>query len=107
MQRWTRPPGRSTRSSVRREAMRLLRSEHTAGWVFILPAVVLIVVFGLIPIGRALLLSFQSSHLLSPPQSVGLAKYPAPAHQPDLPSAADRTAQYTAVLVAVVVRGGL
>jgi multiple sugar transport system permease protein len=87
--------------------MRLLRSEHTAGWVFILPAVVLIVGFGLLPIGWSLLLSFQSSDLVTPAKWVGLANYQALRHDPDFRAAISRTLEYTAVFVPVVVFGGL
>jgi multiple sugar transport system permease protein len=87
--------------------MRLLRSEHTAGWVFILPAVVLIVGFGLVPIGWSLLLSFQSSDFVSAPKWVGLANYQALRHDPDFRAAIVRTLEYTAIFVPVVVLGGL
>jgi multiple sugar transport system permease protein len=87
--------------------MRFLRSEHTAGWVFILPALVLIVGFGLVPIGWSLLLSFQSSDFVSPPKWVGLANYQALRHDPDFRAAIVRTIEYTAIFVPVVVLGGL
>lgn len=87
--------------------MRLLRSEHTAGWFFILPAVVLIVVFGLVPIGWALLLSFQSSDLVTPAKWVGLANYQALRQDPDFRAAIVRTLEYTAIFVPTVVFGGL
>ena len=87
--------------------MRLLRSEHSAGWAFILPALVLIIGFGLIPIGWALLLSFQSSDFVSPPKWVGLANYQALAHDPDFRAAILRTLEYTLIFVPIVVFGGL
>jgi len=87
--------------------MRLLRSEHTAGWAFVLPAVLLIVGFGLIPIGWSLLLSFQSSDFVSPPEWVGLANYQALRHDPDFRAAIVRTLEYTAIFVPTVVLGGL
>jgi multiple sugar transport system permease protein len=87
--------------------MRLLRSEHTAGWAFVLPAVLLIVGFGLIPIGWSLLLSFQSSDFVSPPKWVGLANYQALRHDPDFRAAIVRTLEYTAIFVPTVVLGGL
>jgi multiple sugar transport system permease protein len=87
--------------------MRLLRSEHAAGWVFILPAVVLIIGFGLLPIGWSLLLSFQSSDFVSPPKWVGLANYRALSHDPDFRAAIVRTLEYTAIFVPLVVLGGL
>ena len=61
---------------------RLLGSEHAAGWLFVLPAVVLIGVFGIIPIGWALLLSFQHNDLLTAPTWVGAANYRELVHDP-------------------------
>jgi multiple sugar transport system permease protein len=87
--------------------MRLFRSEHAAGWAFILPAVVLIVGFGLVPVGWSLLLSLQSSDFVSPPKWVGLANYRALADDPEFRAAVVRTLEYTAVFVPVVVFGGL
>lgn len=87
--------------------MRLTRSEHAAGWVFVLPAALLIIGFGLIPIGWALLLSFQSSDFISPAKWVGLANYRALQSDPEFRSAIGRTLVYTALFVPVTVLGGL
>ena len=89
------------------ERVRLTRSEHAAGWLFVLPAALLIIGFGLIPIGWALLLSFQSSDFVSPPKWVGLANYRALASDPDFHAAIVRTLVYTAIFVPVTVLGGL
>ena len=56
---------------------RLIGSEHLAGWAFVTPAVILIAVFALIPIGWSLLLSFQANNLLAPGHYVGFANYKA------------------------------
>ena len=45
---------------------RFLVSDHLAGWTFILPSVVLIGLFGLVPIVWGLILSFQKAGLISP-----------------------------------------
>lgn len=87
--------------------MRIFRSEHTAGWLFVIPAVVLIVVFALLPIVWALLLSFQSSDFVTPAKWVGLANYQALRHDPDFRAAVVRTVEYTAIFVPLVVFGGL
>jgi len=87
--------------------MRLFRSEQTAGWAFILPALVLIVGFGLVPIAWSLILSFQSSDFVTPPTWVGLANYRALAHDPNFRASILRTLEYTAIFVPVVVLGGL
>jgi multiple sugar transport system permease protein len=83
------------------------RSEHAAGWFFVLPAAALIIGFGLIPIGWALLLSFQSSDFVSPAKWVGLANYRALASDPEFRNAISRTLVYTAMFVPVTVLGGL
>jgi multiple sugar transport system permease protein len=87
--------------------MRLTRSEHAAGWMFVLPAALLIIGFGLFPIGWALLLSFQSSDFVSPAKWVGLANYQALQSDPEFRSAIVRTLAYTALFVPVSVLGGL
>jgi len=87
--------------------MRLIRSEHGTGWLFVLPAALLIVVFGLVPIGWSLLLSFQSSDFVSPPKWVGLANYQALRDDPEFRAAIVRTLVYTALFVPIVVLGGL
>jgi multiple sugar transport system permease protein len=56
---------------------RIIASEHLAGWAFVAPAVILIAVFALIPIGWSLLLSFQANNLLAPGHYVGFANYKA------------------------------
>jgi multiple sugar transport system permease protein len=87
--------------------MRFTRSEHAAGWLFVLPAALLIVAFGLIPIGWSLLLSFQSSDFVSPAKWVGLANYKALDSDPEFRSAILRTLVYTALFVPISVLGGL
>jgi multiple sugar transport system permease protein len=85
--------------------VRLIRSEHSAGWLFVLPAALLIVGFGLIPIGWALLLSFQSSDFVSPAHWVGLANYRALRGDPEFRDAIGRTLVYTALFVPITVLG--
>ena len=87
--------------------MRFLRSEHGTGWLFVLPAALLIFVFGLVPIGWSLLLSFQSSDLVSPPKWIGLANYQALKDDPEFHAAIVRTLVYTVLFVPIVVLGGL
>jgi multiple sugar transport system permease protein len=87
--------------------VRLTRSEHAAGWLFVLPAALLITGFGLIPIGWALLLSFQSSDFVSPAHWVGLANYRALQSDPEFKAAIGRTLVYTVLFVPITVLGGL
>jgi multiple sugar transport system permease protein len=87
--------------------VRLTRSEHAAGWLFVLPAAALIIGFGVVPIIWALLLSFQASDFISPPKWVGLANYRALASDPEFRAAIRRTIVYTLMFVPVTVFGGL
>lgn len=79
---------------------RLLVSDHTAGWAFILPSVVLIVVFGIVPIVWGLILSFQKAGLISPERDwVGLDNYARIASDPKARQAAVNTVYYTLLFV--------
>jgi multiple sugar transport system permease protein len=80
---------------------RIAGSDHFAGWAFVTPAVVLIAVFALIPIGWSLLLSFQANNLLAPGHYIGLANYRALAKDPQFRSAIGHTIVYTVVFVPV------
>jgi multiple sugar transport system permease protein len=99
----------STARAVRETGVltRLARSEHVAGWAFVTPAVILIAVFALIPIGWSLLLSLQANNLIAPAHYVGLANYRALAKDPQFRSAIGHTLLYTVVFVPVSVFGAL
>ena len=98
-----------TRATHRRPpaCKRLVGSEHFAGWAFVTPAVLLIAVFALIPIGWSLLLSFQANNLLAPGHYVGLANYKALAKDQQFRSAIGHTLVYTVVFVPVSIIGAL
>jgi multiple sugar transport system permease protein len=79
---------------------RLLGSDDAAGWAFILPSVVLIVVFGIVPIVWGLILSFQKAGLISPERDwVGLDNYARIASDPKARQAAINTVSYTLLFV--------
>jgi multiple sugar transport system permease protein len=86
---------------------RLIGSEHFAGWAFVAPAVVLIAIFFLIPIGWSLLISFQANNLIAPAHYIGLANYKALTKDPAFRSAIGHTLLYTAIFVPVSVAGAL
>jgi multiple sugar transport system permease protein len=86
---------------------RLVASDHLAGWAFVTPAVILIAVFAIIPIGWALLLSLQSTNLIAPAHYIGLANYRALAKDPAFRSAIGHTVVYTVLFVPVSVAGAL
>lgn len=83
---------------------RALTSDQVAGWAFIAPAALLIVLFGIVPIIWGLLLSFQKSDLIDPSTPfVGFANYRAMAHDPVLRTAAGHTLVYTGLFVPISV----
>jgi multiple sugar transport system permease protein len=86
---------------------RLIASEHLAGWAFVAPAVLLIAVFALIPIGWSLLLSLQANNLIAPAHYVGLANYEALSKDAAFRSAIGHTLLYTVVFVPISVFGSL
>jgi multiple sugar transport system permease protein len=91
----------------RSKLKRVIASEHFAGWAFVTPAVILIAVFALIPIGWSLLLSLQHNNLIAPGQYVGLANYKALVHDPQFRSALWHTLLYTVVFVPISIFGAL
>jgi multiple sugar transport system permease protein len=86
---------------------RVMTSDHVVGWAFASPAVLLIIVFGLIHIVWSALLSFQKTNLLSPPQWVGLANYRALPKDPYFSQSMVHSAIYTVLFVPLSVAGGL
>jgi multiple sugar transport system permease protein len=86
---------------------RILRSDHVVGWAFALPAVFLIVVFGIVPIVWSAVMSFQRNNLLAPPEWVGLANYRALAKDPVFKTSMVHIIVYTAIFVPLSVGGAL
>jgi multiple sugar transport system permease protein len=87
--------------------MRFWRSDHITGWLFVLPATALLVLFGLVPIGWSALLSFQHNDLLSPPHSVGLDNYRALRHDPTFRKSIHNTIEYTLLFVPISIAAAL
>ena len=78
----------------------LARSESLAGWAFVTPASVIILLFGAVPIVWSLVMSFQQNNLLSPQTPfVGLRNYRQLIHDPAVLSATGHTIVYTALFV--------
>jgi len=87
---------------------RALSSETVSGWAFVLPSFALIALFGLIPIGWALLLSLQKSNLISPETPfVGLANYRALAHDPLFRETLGHMLIYTGLFVPISIVAAL
>jgi multiple sugar transport system permease protein len=81
---------------------RFLVSDHLAGWTFILPSVVLIGLFGLVPIVWGLILSFQRAGLISPDREwVGFENYVRIVSDPKARQAAVNTIYYTMLFVPI------
>jgi multiple sugar transport system permease protein len=79
---------------------RFLVSDHLAGWTFILPSVVLVGLFGLLPIVWGLILSFQKAGLISPDREwVGFENYARIVSDPKARQAAVNTIYYTMLFV--------
>lgn len=79
---------------------RLARSESTTGWAFASPAVIVIAIFGLLPVLWSLKLSFQHSDLLTPDTPwVGAKNYRQLVHDPLFGGAVEHTIIYTALFV--------
>ena len=89
------------------DARRIARSDHVVGWAFASPAVLLIVVFGLVPIVWSGVMSFQKTNLLNPPTWVGLDNYRALPKDPYFRQAMVHSFIYTVLFVPLSVAGGL
>ena len=78
---------------------RLGRTENASGWALVSPAVVLIGIFGLLPVLMSLQLSFQKSDLLTPETPwVGLENYRKLADDPVFIEAIKHTTDYPEVI---------
>jgi len=82
-------------------------SDNLAGWGFISPTVVLIGLFGLVPLVWAFILSFEQNDLISPGKWVGLRNYRKLLHDPQFSHSVHNTLVYTLVFVPVCVVGSL
>ena len=79
---------------------RVVSSEHFAGWAFVTPGVVIILLFGAVPIVWSALMSFQRSNLLSSSTPfVGVRNYQQMVHDPIVAQAIQHTLIYTVLFV--------
>jgi len=87
---------------------RAISSDHVAGWAFVLPAVALVVLFGLVPVVWGFVLSFQRANLISPVRTfVGFHNYAQIAKDPLARQAAENTVVYTCLFVPISIVGAL
>jgi multiple sugar transport system permease protein len=79
---------------------RAVSSEHFSGWAFVTPGVVIILLFGAVPIVWSAVMSFQQNNLLSPSTPfVGTANYRQMLHDPIVAQAIQHTLVYTVLFV--------
>jgi multiple sugar transport system permease protein len=85
------PPGRPARAKA---------GEQLAAWAFLTPGVVVILLFGVVPVAWSAVMSFQRNDLFSPNTPfVGLANYRQMLHDPVVGQAIEHTLVYTALFV--------
>ncbi len=79
---------------------RVRAREQLAGWAFVTPGAVIIMLFGVVPIIWSAIMSFQQNNLTSPNTPfVGLANYRQMVHDPIIAQALEHTVVYTALFV--------
>jgi multiple sugar transport system permease protein len=77
------------------------RSDALSGWAMVSPSVILIGLFGLVPVVWAFVLSFQRNDLQTPAQWVGFSNYKQLAHDPAFRESIRNTLVYTALFVPI------
>jgi len=81
--------------------------ETPTAWLWVMPAVVIILGLSLIPMAWALLLSFQHNDLVTPPNWIGLRNYSRLLHDETFRGAVRHTLIYTVAFVPLSIAGGL
>lgn len=87
----------------RRPRNRRQRGDSLAGWLMVSPSVLLIGVFGLVPVIWSFVLSFQRNDLQTPAQWVGLRNYRALSHDQVFKDSVRHTVVYTALFVPITI----
>jgi multiple sugar transport system permease protein len=95
------PGSASRRPRTRRTA------DHLAGWGMIAPSVLLIGLFGMIPVIWSFVLSFQRNDLQTPAEWIGLKNYRQLTHDPVFVESIRHTVVYTALFVPITLVGSL
>jgi multiple sugar transport system permease protein len=80
-------------------ARRIAQSDHVVGWAFALPAVVLVVAFGIVPIVWSALMAFQRNNMLATPEWIGFDNFRAFARDPLFKTSMVHAAVYTIIFV--------
>lgn len=92
------PPRRESAGPPRSRGA-LSRSDALSGWAMVTPAVLLIALFGLLPVGWAFALSFQHNDLQTPGTWVGLENYRQLMDDPVFAESVRHTVVYTLLFV--------
>jgi multiple sugar transport system permease protein len=95
------------RTQRKKPLLRRWFGDNPDAWGFVLPAVVIILGLSILPMIWSLILSLQTSDLVSPAEWVGLKNYRTLSHDPDFKSAVVHTLIYTVLSVPLVIGGGL
>ncbi|MET1074816.1 MAG: sugar ABC transporter permease [Umezawaea sp.] len=95
------PPRGPVRDERRPRPRRVRTADHLAGWGFAAPAMVVIGLFGLVPVVWSFVLSFQTTDLTSPGTFAGGANYAKLAQDPLFWDAGRRTLVYTVLFVPI------
>jgi multiple sugar transport system permease protein len=94
-------PGPAPARAPRRAAQPRRRSDIMTGWVMVSPSVLLIGLFGLVPVIWSFVLSFQHNDLQTPATSAGFNNYRELIHDAVFRSAIQHTLVYTVIFVPI------
>ncbi|MFJ4965341.1 Lactose transport system permease protein LacF [Streptomyces sp. ADI96-02] len=86
---------------------RTRRREASTAWLFVSPAVLVILGLSVVPLVWSLLLSFQSADLVAPSTWIGLDNYRQLSNDPEFTQAVRNTLLYTALYVPLSIGVGL
>jgi multiple sugar transport system permease protein len=97
------------RAAVVRGAQRPKRKsgEAVTAWAYVLPASLIILGLGILPMVWSLVLSLQTSDLITPAEWVGLKNYRVISQDPGFRAAVGHTLLYTGLFVPLAIAGGL
>src|SRR3954454_23713431 len=96
-------PPAERRPSLLRRAL----GDHPTAWVYVAPAVVVVLGLSLVPMAWSLLLSFQSSDLITPGHWAGTRNYARLGQDAHFRAALCHTILYPLLFVPLCVAGGL
>lgn len=99
--------GRLLPGSAPRRPRSRKRADHLAGWGLVGPSVLLIGLFGLVPVIWSFVLSFQRNDLQTPAEWIGLKNYRQLTSDPVFAESIRHTLVYTALFVPITLIGSL